>query len=303
MSSQIKVQLSLPQESVGWREKVKGLWQMIRADKPFGIFLLLWPALWALWIAGEGNPNWYVTLVFILGLLLVRSAGCAVTEYADRRGSKRKIKSCSKPVAMGIVKPWEAMVLMAILFLIVVFLLFTLNLSTLLLSVIALLLSMVYAWSRRFTHFSQVVSAAIFAWIVPLSFAAVENNQVPVIVLLYVTAFVWVLIYEIEHSFSQMNTDLIYGTKTLPIFFGDRTLHLLVGLQLSLVIALLVIGNLTDRSWFYFITISLSSLFLVRQHQLMRKDKMNGAYLAYLNNNCFAMVIFLIILVDYVVTS
>jgi 4-hydroxybenzoate polyprenyltransferase len=303
MSSQIKVQLSLPQDNVSLREKIKGFWQMMRADKPFGIFLLLWPALWALWIAGKGNPNWYVTLVFILGLLLIRSAGCAVTEYADRRSASRAMPACRQPVAMGIVKPVEAIVLMSVLFMTVLFLLFTLNLNTVLMSVIALFMAIAYAYSRRFTYFSQIVSAAIFAWIVPLSFTAIENSPTAVSWLLYLTAFVWVLIYELEHSFSQRHTDMINGTKTLAIYLGDKTILLLAVLQLILMVSLVGMGIMTGRSWIYFTAITLSSLFLLRQQQLMRRDKINGSYAAYLNNNCFAMVIFLVILLDYAISG
>jgi len=102
---QIRVQLSLPQERVSFDEKLKGAWQLIRADKPVGILLLLWPALWALWIAGQGKPDWYVTVVFILGSVLVRSAGCAVNDFADRRIDQRVMRTCLRPIASGVIQP------------------------------------------------------------------------------------------------------------------------------------------------------------------------------------------------------
>ncbi len=301
--SQIKVQLSLPQDKVSLRERFKGYLQMMKVDRPFGIFLLVWPALWSLWIAGEGNPNWYVTLVFILGILLVRSAGCAVNEYADRRVANRAIQSCRRPVAMGIVKPREAVVLLAILSAAVMSLLFTLNLNTVLMSLIALALAFVYTWSRRFTHFSQVVSAAIFAWIVPLSFTAVDSGLSLVSWLLYLTAFLWVLIYDLEHAMSQRHTDMINGTKTLAILLEERSVYLLAAMQVLLMVSLLTLGVMTARGWFYFVGISLSVLFMLRQQQLIHRDQIAGAYAAYLNNNCFAMMVFLIILVDYAIAN
>ena len=131
-SSQIKVQLALPHEKISLKDKLRGFWQLIRAHQPVGIFLLMWPALWALWIAGEGNPSWYVTMVFILGTILMRSAGCAINDFADRHIDGKILRTSHRPIAMGVIKPSEALATFVILSLLAFLLVITLNLSSIL---------------------------------------------------------------------------------------------------------------------------------------------------------------------------
>ena len=299
---QIKVQLSLPPAKVSFSEKLRGLWQLVRADKPVGVLLLFWPTLWALWIAAEGNPNWYVTLVFILGVLLIRSTGCAVKGYADRRNNLRIVYGCSQPVATGIVQPREAIAMMLMLVITVFFLLSTLSMATVVMSVVAVLLVGAYLFLRRFTYFSQIATALIIAWIVPLSFTAVDRELNLASLSLFLSAFVWVLIYEIEHAMAHRVEDMSYGVKTLAVFLNDNDVVVLAILQGLLLLLFFWTGYLTDRSWLYFTGTGLTALFFLRQQQLMRSDRTQGAFLAYLNNNCYGMTVFLIILGDYMLT-
>lgn len=301
--SQIRVQLALPQEQVSFDEKLKGAWQLIRADKPIGILLLLWPALWALWIAGEGRPDWYVTLVFILGSVLVRSAGCAVNDFADRRIDQRVMRTCLRPIATGIIQPREALVIFGALIASALMLVLTLNLQTILLSSVAVVLALVYPYTKRYTHFPQVVLGFAFGWIVPLAFSALGVEFQPVTWVLFAITMLWVLVYDTEYAMVDREEDRLIGVKSIAIFFGDYDVLAIAVMQVVMIGLLLLVGEMTGRSWLYGVGIVLSSAYFIRQQILMSLDKKSGAFAAFLNNNCFGMSIFLLLLVDFLITG
>ena len=300
---QIKVQLVLPQEQVSVDEKLKGAWQLIRADKPIGILLLLWPALWALWVAGEGKPDWYITLVFILGSVLVRSAGCAVNDFADRRIDQRVMRTCLRPIATGIIQPREALIIFGILIASALMLVLTLNLQTILLSSVAVVMALIYPYTKRYTHFPQVVLGFAFGWIVPLAFSALGVAFQPVTWVLFVITMLWVLIYDTEYAMVDRDEDRLIGVKSIAIFLGDYDVLAIAIMQVMMIGLLLLVGEITDRSWLYAVGVVLSSVYFIRQQILMSLDKKSGAYAAFLNNNCFGMTIFLLLLFDYIVTG
>jgi len=301
--SQIKVQLILPEEQISRRDKLKGYWQLIRADKPIGIFLLMWPALWALWIAGDGNPDWYVTLVFVLGTVLMRSAGCAINDFADRRIDGLVERTARRPIAMGIVKPKEALIIFAVLSLVAFLLVLTLNLKTILLSLVAVALAAVYPFMKRFTNLPQAFLGIAFGWAVPMAFTAIQNTVQPVTWVLFAATLLWALIYDTEYAMVDRDDDIKIGVKSTAILFGRFDVYIIGILQLLMLALLLWAGEMADRSWFYFIAIALTSLFFARQQQLMRIDNREGAFAAFLNNNCFGMTVFLVLLLDYVITA
>jgi 4-hydroxybenzoate polyprenyltransferase len=301
--SQIRVQLALPQDKVSIHEKLKGAWQLIRADKPIGILLLLWPALWALWIAGQGKPDWYVTLVFILGSVLVRSAGCAVNDFADRRIDQRVMRTCLRPIATGIIQPREALIIFGVLIASALMLVLTLNLHTILLSFVAVVLALIYPYTKRYTYFPQLVLGFAFGWIVPLAFSALGVEFQPVTWVLFVITMLWVLIYDTEYAMVDRDEDKLIGVKSIAIFFGEYDVLAIAVMQFIMIGLLLLVGEMMDRSWFYFVGVVLSSFYFVRQQILMSTDKKSGAFAAFLNNNCFGMTLFLLLLVDYIITG
>ena len=302
-SSEIKVQLALPDEKVSLKDKLKGYWQLIRADKPIGIFLLLWPALWALWIAGEGNPDWYVTLVFILGTVLMRSSGCAINDYADRHIDGRVMRTCQRPIARGIIKPREAVATFVVLSLVAFVLVLTLNLATILMSFVAVVLAAVYPFMKRYTHLPQAFLGMAFGWAVPMAFTAIQNTVLPVTWVLFAATLIWALIYDTEYAMVDRDDDLKIGVKSTAILFGRFDVYIIGVLQVLMLGLLMWVGALADRSWFYFIGIALTSLFFVRQQQFIYLDNKDGAFQAFLNNNCFGMTVFIILLVDYFITG
>ncbi|MGD2118807.1 MAG: 4-hydroxybenzoate octaprenyltransferase [Chromatiales bacterium] len=293
----------LPQEKHPWPVRLRGFWQLIRADKPIGIFLLLWPALWALWIAGEGSPDWYVTLVFVFGTVLMRSAGCAVNDYADRHVDGRVMRTCQRPIATGIVKPKEAVLIFAGLSLIAFLLVLTLNLSTILMSFVALALAAVYPFMKRYTHLPQLFLGMAFGWAVPMAFTALQNQVLPVTWVLFAATLLWALIYDTEYAMVDRDDDIKIGVKSTAILFGKLDRYIIGLLQLLMIFLLMLVGDLAGRSWFYFLAILATSGFFIRQQQLMMQHGKEGAFAAFLNNNCFGMAVFLILLVDYWITS
>jgi len=300
---QIKVQLTLPPATVSFSEKMYGLWQLVRADKPVGVLLLFWPTLWALWVAGEGRPNWYVTLVFILVVLLLRSTACAVKGYADRRINMRMIHGCRQPVASGIVQPREAIAVMIMMLTLAIYLLTSLSLTTLMMAAVTLVMAYAYMFLRRFTYFSQLITAMVVAWVVPVSYVAIGREMDLSTVVLFLSAFLWVMVYELEHAMAHRTEDMINGVKSIALFLEDKDVLVLGILQILLMGLFIWLGFLTGRSWFYFVASALTALFLMRQQHLIFRDHTAGAFAAYLNNNCYGMTMFLIILGDYVITA
>lgn len=302
-SSQIKVQLALPQEKIGWKVKLRGLWQLIRADKPIGIFLLLWPALWALWLAGDGNPHWYVTLVFILGTILMRSAGCAINDYADRHIDGLVMRTCRRPIALGIVKPREAVAVFLVLSLLAFLLVLTLNIETILMSFVAVALAAIYPFMKRYTHLPQAFLGMAFGWAVPMAWTAVQGTVEPLAWVLFFATLVWALIYDTEYAMVDRDDDLKIGVKSTAVLFGQWDVYIIGLLQLLLIGLLLWVGWLDDRGWLYYTGVVLSVGFFIRQQQLMHIDNKAGAFAAFLNNNCFGMTVFIIIMLDFFVSG
>ena len=302
-SSQIKVQLALPDEKIGLHDKLKSYWQLIRADKPIGILFLLWPALWALWIAGKGNPDWYVTLVFILSAVLLRSAGSAINDYADRHIDGKVLRTRQRPIASGIIKPREAIAIFAGLGLVAFLLVLTLNLATILMFLGALALAAIYPFSKRFTYFPQAFLGIASGWGVVMAFAAIQNTVLPVTWVLYAATIVWVMIYDTEYAMVDREDDVKIGVKSTAVLFGKWDVYIIGLLQLTMLGLLFWVGALADRSWFYFVAVAFTSLFFVRQQQLMKRDIKAGAFAAFLNNNCFGMTLFIILLFDYIISG
>ncbi len=174
-SHQIKVQLALPQEKIAFRDRLKGLWKLTRADRPLGILLLLWPALWALWVAGTGNPDWYIMLVFILGVVLMRSAGSAIHDFVTRYEAEKIPGVYHRSIARGIVKPLEAVMLFMSLSMLTLLLAITINWLTALLFVGGVLLIVAYPYVKLLTNLQQLFLAITAAWVVLLAFAAVTQ--------------------------------------------------------------------------------------------------------------------------------
>jgi 4-hydroxybenzoate polyprenyltransferase len=284
---------------VGWWERLRRYALLVRLNRPIGILLLLWPTLWALWIAGDGAPAWHIVLVFVTGVALMRSAGCAINDYADRDFDGHVRRTHARPIAAGLVTPGEALGVFVVLSLMAASLLFFLNWPTRFMSLVALLLTAVYPFMKRYTHLPQVVLGAAFGWAVPMAFMALDESVPPVAWLLFGIALIWALIYDTQYAMVDREDDLKIGIKSSAILFGRHDRLVIGVLQLVMIVLLLLVGILIDRTGFYYLGLVAGTGLFAYQQWLIRARDTKACFEAFLNNNQFGMVIFIGLLIDY----
>ncbi|MEJ2395080.1 MAG: 4-hydroxybenzoate octaprenyltransferase, partial [Candidatus Thiodiazotropha sp.] len=288
MNEPPQAELQLPDRSpVPWTERLRRYALLTRLNRPIGILLLLWPTMWALWLAGEGQPPWAIVLVFITGVALMRSAGCAINDYADRNFDGAVARTRTRPIAMGLVSPREAIGVFVVLSLLSATLLLFLNWPTRLMSLVALVLAAVYPFMKRFTHLPQVVLGAAFGWAVPMAFMAINETITPIAWLLFISAIIWALIYDTQYAMVDREDDLKIGVKSTAILFG-RYDNLIIGLLQLLMLALLVqVGVMAGLGWVYYLGLLVGAALFVYQQWLTRERQPKACFDAFLNNNLF----------------
>lgn len=284
---------------VDWLERLRRYALLVRLNRPIGILLLLWPTLWALWIAGEGMPAWDIVLVFVAGVALMRSAGCAINDYADRDFDAHVARTQGRPIATGLVRPGEALAVFSVLSLIAASLLFFLNWPTRYMSLVALTLTAVYPFMKRYTHLPQVVLGAAFGWAVPMAFMALNQTIPPVAWLLFCAAVVWALIYDTQYAMVDRDDDLRIGVKSSAILFGRNDRMIIGLLQAIMILLLLMVGVLVGRGAFFYLGLAAGAVLFIYQLWLIRGRVPKACFQAFLNNNQFGMVIFIGLLIDY----
>ncbi len=273
--------------------------ELIRLNRPIGILLLLWPGLWALWIAGEGEPRWWIVLVFIAGTTLMRSAGCAINDYADRDLDGHVQRTKARPIASGRVSPREALMVAAILALLAFMLVLLLNNKTILMSFVAVSLAAIYPFMKRYTHVPQLVLGMAFGWAIPMAFTAL-TNQVPAVAwVLFAATVIWALIYDTMYAMVDRIDDLKVGIKSTAILFGDHD-RLIIGLLQLLMLGLLVwAGLLAGRGGWYWLGIGMVALLFLYQQWLIRERNPDACFKGFLNNNYVGMALFAGLFLDY----
>jgi 4-hydroxybenzoate polyprenyltransferase len=272
---------------------------LMRMDRPIGTFLLLWPTLWALWIAGEGRPYAAVVLVFCAGVFLMRSAGCVINDYADRDFDPHVERTRERPIAAGRVRPREALVLFALLCLVAFALVLQTNRLTVLLSFAGAFLAVSYPFLKRHTHLPQFYLGAAFGWGVPMAFAA-QTGAVPAVawVLLAANVF-WAVAYDTMYAMVDREDDLKVGVKSTAILFGrwDRAM---VGLTQVLTLALLAAtGLMLGFGVYYFLALAVAAGFAVYQQFLIRRREPALCFRAFLNNAWFGASVFVGLVLHY----
>lgn len=274
---------------------------LIRLDKPIGIFLLLWPTLWALLIAGEGRPSLVVFIVFVLGVFLMRSAGCAINDFADRNFDGKVERTKQRPIITGKVTPFEAILVFVLLSVIAFCLVvFFLNQLTLLFSLVAVVLAASYPFTKRYHYLPQVHLGLAFAWAVPMAFVAITNNYPPTWGwLLFTATIIWTTAYDTMYGMVDRKDDIKIGVKSTAILFGSAD-RLIIGiLQLFVLLALLAVGLQTELRYWYFASLGLVSLFFIYQQILIHSRQPRDCFDAFLNNNYVGLIIFLGIAASY----
>jgi 4-hydroxybenzoate polyprenyltransferase len=276
--------------------------QLMRLDKPIGIWLLLWPTLWALWLAGEGHPDAGVFVVFVAGVVVMRSAGCVLNDYADRHIDPYVERTRLRPIASGAVSPIEALTLFVALALIAIGLATLLNRPAQLLAVVAAGLTIVYPFIKRFISIPQFVLGAAFGWAVPMAFAAQTGQASQLGWLLFGCALIWATIYDTFYAMVDRDDDIKLGMKSTAILFGETDLFVIGGLQLLLLLALLFVGGMAELGFWYYASIGLAGLLMLYHQWLARDRSRDGCFKAFLNNHYIGMIIFIGILLHYTFT-
>ena len=273
---------------------------LMRLNKPIGIYLLLWPTLWALMIAGEGSPDKKVLLIFIAGVVLMRSAGCVINDYFDRDFDRHVSRTSNRPLTSGRVTTLEAKLLFGALCLAALLLVLQLNRLTIMMSVVGALLAMVYPYMKRVTHLPQVVLGAAFGWAVPMAFAA-QTGTVPQLAwLMFTTTVLWTTAYDTMYAMVDRQDDIALGLKSTAILFGDADRAVIGGLQLSVLACLVMIGMQAELGMYYYGGVLFAAGLAAWQQRLIRNRDRDGCFKAFLNNHWFGLVIFLGILLDYI---
>ncbi len=285
--------------SRGVRARMGAYMRLVRLNKPIGVFLLMWPALWALWLAGEGSPPWWIMLVFVLGVVLMRSAGCAINDFADRKLDGHVQRTRERPLATGEISPAEAVAVFVLLSLVAFALVLTLNWQTVALSVVAVLLTAVYPFMKRYTHFPQLVLGAAFGWAIPMAFTAIQGDVPTSAWWLFLATLIWALIYDTQYAMVDREDDLKVGIKSTAILFGRHD-RLVIGLLQIVMLGLLVwVGVLHERGESFYIGLVLGAALFLYQQWLIRDRERGPCFEAFLNNNYFGMLVFLGLLVDF----
>lgn len=266
--------------------------QLLRLDRPIGIFLLLWPTWWALWIAGHGQPSLTNVLVFTAGVILMRSAGCAINDYADRDFDKQVARTKNRPLATGKISPPEALWLFAILAALAFLLTLLLNRYTILLSVGGLLLAALYPLMKRYTHLPQVVLGAAFSWAIPMAFAAEQEALPPIAWLLFFTNLAWTVAYDTFYAMADRDEDRVAGVKSTAILFGRADLAVIAALQALTLAGLAAVGCLAQLGWPFWFSLPAAALLFGYQYWLARHREPAGCLQAFLHNNWIGMVVF-----------
>ncbi|RQW61516.1 4-hydroxybenzoate octaprenyltransferase [Vibrio viridaestus] len=279
--------------------KAKAYWQLMRMNKPIGSLLLLWPTLWALILAAQGTPDIDVLIVFICGVFLMRSAGCVINDFADRKVDGFVKRTQNRPLPSGIVSSKEAIGLFLLLSIVSFVLVLTMNSLTIQLSFIGIVLAFIYPFMKRFTNLPQLFLALAFSWSIPMAWAA-QSDQLPTGVwIVFLINAIWTIAYDTQYAMVDRDDDLKVGIKSTAILFG-RFDKLIIGLlQLATLALLIGIGAIYHQGALYYWSILIASALFVYQQHLIRDRKREQCFQAFLNNNYVGMIITLGIFSSY----
>ena len=273
--------------------------RLMRLDRPIGTYLLLWPTLWALWFAGEGSPSLANLIIFTLGVVSMRAAGCVINDYADRNVDGSVERTKNRPLPAGEIQPNQALILFFVLLCLSLALVLMTNQLTIILSFGGLALAATYPFLKRFTHLPQLGLGAAWAWAVPMAFVA-ERNQLPVTLwLIFVAVILWTIAFDTYYAMVDREDDLKVGIKSTAILFGRYDLLIIALLQLMTLILLFIAGLEFGRSWFYMSGLIAAALYFVNQYIQARSREREACFESFLNNHRVGMVIFIGLALDY----
>ncbi len=280
-------------------DRIKTYAQLMRLDKPIGILLLLWPMLWGLWFAAQGLPNWQILIIFVLGTVLMRSAGCVINDYADRKIDPYVERTKNRPMAAGRVSSKEALLLAAGLSICAFLLILPLNQLTILLSVPALFLAGTYPFTKRFFAMPQAYLGVAFSFGIPMAFAAQTDSLPPIIWILMLANLFWVIAYDTAYAIVDKPDDLKIGIQTSAITFGRFDVLGVMVCHACFVAIMLIIGQLQQMNLVYYAGLMVATGLIIYQYTLIRNRDRALCFKAFLHNNWVGMVVFAGIALDF----
>ncbi|MDP3009740.1 MAG: 4-hydroxybenzoate octaprenyltransferase [Methylococcales bacterium] len=280
-------------------DRAKQYWLLARFDRPIGILILLWPALWALWVASNGQPDTLVLTVICAGVILMRAAGCVINDYADRDFDPHVERTKQRPIAAGKVTPKEALIFFIVLTLIAFSLVLLLNTYTILLSFVGAFLAASYPFMKRYTQLPQAYLGIAFGWAVPMSFSA-QMNAIPAVAwVMYLAVILWALVYDTMYAMVDKDDDIKIGVKSTAILFGQYDRHIMAVLQIIIIGLLITVGIMQHSGLAYYIGLLVAAgLSVYQQILIVNRDKAL-CFKAFLNNNWFGLAVFIGLAVDY----
>jgi 4-hydroxybenzoate polyprenyltransferase len=273
--------------------------RLMRLHRPIGIFLLLWPTLWALWIAGEGHPAPLVTTIFILGVILMRSAGCVINDYADRHFDPHVRRTRDRPLAAGQVTEREVLIVFIVLCLLALALVLFLNPLTIALSFMAVLLAISYPFTKRYTYWPQAYLGIAFGWGIPMAFAAQTGTLPPLAWWLLIINILWAIAYDTLYAMVDRDDDILIGVKSTAILFGKADKAIIAGLHFAVLLLLFWIGQQLHLGSLYQSSLLGATALAFYQQWLIKDRDPARCFQAFLNNHWFGATIFVGLALDY----
>ena len=273
-------------------ERINAYEKLIRLDKPIGILLLLWPTLWALWLSSRGHPDWTIVWIFVVGTVLMRSAGCAINDYADRDFDAKVARTRERPLATGQIKPMEALIVAVVLILASFALVLQLNALTIKLSIVAVIIAAIYPFTKRFFAVPQAVLGLAFGFGIPMAFAA-HIGHVPwgAWVLLAANVF-WAIAYDTEYAMVDRDDDRKIGIRTSAITFGRHDVAAVIGCHALFLLIMIWIGRLFRPGWYFYLGLAVAAGLGAVQYRMIRDRDPAGCFRAFRHNNWIGAAIF-----------
>ena len=279
--------------------RLKNYAVLMRLNKPIGIFLLLWPTLWALWIASEGHPDPWILAIFVGGVILMRSAGCVINDYADRNIDSEVSRTQYRPIPAGQVYPSEALGLFVVLSLAAFGLVWLTNTLTVILSVAGAVLAIIYPFMKRHTYLPQAFLGLTFGWAIPMAFAAQTNALPKIAWLLLIANVLWATAYDTMYAMVDRPDDLRIGVKSTAILFGAFDTLMIALLQVTFFVVMILIGRQLNFGLYYHVGLGLAAMFALYQQFLLYRRSETQYFKAFLNNNWLGAAVFAGIAAQY----
>lgn len=294
----IQMIINNPSLNKQWRQ-FKPYIELMRLNKPAGIYLLLWPTLWALWVAAEGIPDTSLIIIFTLGVIFMRSAGCVINDYADRHVDGHVKRTLSRPLVTGEISSKNALILFSLLILISFFLVLFTNILTIQLSFIGAILAAIYPFMKRHTHLPQVFLGAAFSWAIPMAFAAQAGELPKYVWLIYLANVSWTVAYDTMYAMVDRDDDIKIGVKSTAILFADADKVMIAILHAMTLFFLLLVGSELALNLFYYIGLTVAGILMIYEHWLIKDRDREGCFAGFIHSHWVGLAILAGVIASY----